>query len=91
MTTENTQQHRQRATMAWNDIEEPGTYAALDGKTMFRVQEDALVPGRSPVITTVNAENGTSGVSVAKISDDPNITLTKARQLCADSDIHPSF
>ena len=83
--------HRQRSTMAWNDINDPGTYVALDGQTLFRVQEDAIAPGSSPVITTVSADNGTNGVAVAKVSDDPNIAITKARQLCADSDIHPDF
>lgn len=92
MSTERSKkQHRTAPTILWNDINDPGAYVTEDGNTLFRVQDDAVASGRSPRITAVSNESGTDGFLVAMISDNPNITLSKARQLCADSDIHPNF
>lgn len=93
MTQENRKKaaHKQSPLMVWNDVETPGSYVTQDGNLLFRVQDDAVANGRSPKITAVGCEHGTEGFIVARISEDPNITLTKARQLCADSDIHPNF
>jgi len=83
--------HRQRITLSWNNIHTSGAYVAMNGQTLYRVSEDSLATGSLTKVATSSRGYGHDGIAVAKISDDPNITLSKARQICADSDIHPGF
>ena len=83
--------HLQRVTLSWNNIHTPGAYVAMDGQTLYRVPENSFAAGQLANLTMIGAGCITDGIEVSKISDDPNITISKARQLCADSDIHPDF
>lgn len=64
-----------------------GTYVANDNGTLFRVPEDALEAGKSPVIEIVSRRP----VMMTKISDDPWVPISKARQLAADRDLYINF
>lgn len=69
------------------EIHEPGTYVSVTTGNLFRVPEDALVSNRSPLIEIVSH----SGTMVSKISDDPWLPISKARQLAADADLSVNF
>lgn len=74
-------------TIPFNEIGEPGTYYNHDSGWIFRVPEEALALGHSPVLTVLaNDEN-----YVTKISDDPWLPAGKARQICSDMDFAVYF
>ena len=62
-------------TWRFDAINEPGTYVCNWSGHLLRVPEDGVSPGRSPLINIV----GTEPLMVTKISDNPYITLTKAK------------
>jgi hypothetical protein len=68
-------------------IKEPGCYLSNWTGHLVRVPEDGLKAGRSPVIDI----RGKEPMFVTKLSDDPFITLTKARMVAADLDLPVNF
>ncbi len=68
-------------------IHEPGTYFANWSGNLIRVPEDGVKPGRSPVIEILGREP----MTVTKLSDDPYLTITKARMIAADLDLECDF
>ncbi len=68
-------------------IREPGTYISNWTGHLIRVPEDALQLGRSPLIEI----RGKEPLFVTKLSDDPFLSLSKARMLAADLDIAVNF
>ncbi len=73
--------------LAFADVNMPGTYVDNETGHLFRVPEDALVGGRSPLIEIVSK----SPTMVTRISEDPWLPISKARQTAADSDLYISF
>ena len=71
----------------FESISEPGTYLANWTGHLIRVPEDGFKLGRSPLIEI----RGREPFFVTKLSDDPYITLTKARMLAADLDLPVNF
>lgn len=71
----------------WNDINEPGTYIFMEWGTLCRVPFDGVAEGRSPRVTFFS----NLPIAVAKLSDDPYIPISKARQLAADNDLVVNF
>ena len=71
----------------FESIHEPGCYVSNWSGHLLRIPEDALKPGRSPVMDIVGAEP----LFVTKISSDPYIPVTKARMLAADCDVAVNF
>ncbi|HVP13673.1 MAG TPA: hypothetical protein VMV94_21035 [Phycisphaerae bacterium] len=65
----------------------PGCYVCRDTGNLYRIPADAIVFGRSPLLETASR----GGSQITKIADDPYIPINRARQLCADADVHPSF
>lgn len=74
-------------TCCWNDICEPGCYLFAEWGYLIRVPNDGIAEGRSPKITFC----GTANPTVCKLSDDPYLSLSKARQLAADNDCPVCF
>ncbi len=68
-------------------INEPGTYVTNWSGHLLRIPEDALKPGRSPVIEILGNEQ----LFVTRISNDPFVPVTKARMLAADCDVVVNF
>ena len=93
MTTETTY-HEGEANMAgagiripFEHLNEPGTYICNWSGHMLRIPEDAIKPGRSPVLAITAREP----LFVTKLSNDPYIPVSKARMIAADWDMAVNF
>jgi hypothetical protein len=78
-------QHTER--VAFEDLRMPGAYICNETGHLFRIPEDGLVSGRSPLIEIV-ASNPTM---LTRLSNDPWVPISKARQLAADADLYIDF
>ena len=76
-----------RTSWPFEAVNEPGTYVCNWSGHLLRIPEDAVTPGRSPKINMVGLEP----LMVTKISDNPYITLTKAKLLASNYDINVNF
>ena len=74
-------------TLPWSSICEPGCYVCNWSGHLLRIPEDALKPGRSPVMTI----RGLDPLFVTKICHDPYVPVSKARMLAADCDAAVNF
>lgn len=70
----------------FNEITEPGAYVSQQGD-LYRVQEEGLKTKHSPMITKVSKND----TRVTRITDDPFVSLNKARVLAADADLPVNF
>ncbi len=68
-------------------INEPGAYICGWSGHLLRIPEDAVKPGRSPVL----ALKGMETLYVTKLCNDPYVPVTKARMLAADCDVVVNF
>lgn len=75
------------ATMPFEKIDEPGTYICNWSGHLLRVPDDGVTAGRSPVLNIV----GQGPLFVTKISNDPYITLTKAKLIASNLDLNVNF
>jgi|GEM_PF-2398498 len=71
----------------FSEIADPGTYISNETGNLFRVPEDALVVGRSPLVEIVSK----GGTMMTQLSGDPWLPISKARQLAADADLSINF
>ncbi len=87
--TQGSSEHQPRGTSIWDfdQIQTPGAYVFHNTGHLARVPDDALAPGRSPVVEIVAREP----MLVTKISDNPYIPITKARLLASDCDLAVNF
>lgn len=74
-------------TVPFDAISESGAYICNWNGHLCRVPEDGVVQGRSPLINFVGPEP----LKVTKISDNPFITITKAKILACNCDLHVNF
>jgi hypothetical protein len=75
------------ATEAFGEISIPGCYVLNRTGDLLRIPDDALAPGRSPVLDIVSKNEWV----VTRISDNPYLTLSKARSVAADMDLVVNF
>ena len=75
------------SSVPFEGISEPGAYIANWSGHLIRVPQDGVAQGRSPLINIV----GMQPLTVTKISDNPFVTLTKARLLAANFDMNVNF
>jgi len=95
MTTDVTPHHTQNygqtngcgTCMPFESIQEPGCYVCNWSGHLLRVPDDGVAPGRSPLISIVGNET----LFVTKISDNPFLTLTKARILASNVNVCVNF
>ena len=73
--------------LTFSNLKEPGAYLYNSTGHLFRVPEDAVKVGRSPVIEILSSEP----IVVTKLSDNPFLTITKARMIAADLDLGINF
>lgn len=78
---------QQSPVLAWDDINEAGTYVSTTTGDLYRVPSEALVRGSSPIIR----KQGNSGERFLRISIDPLITTFEARMLSAEGNVKPNF
>jgi len=71
----------------FGSINTPGCYVCNWSGHLLRIPEDGITPGRSPLVNMV----GQVPLFVTKISDNPYITLTKARLLASNFDVNVNF
>ena len=74
-------------TVPFDSINEPGCYVCNWSGHLLRVPEDGVAPGRSPLINII----GHDPLYVTKISNNPFITLTKAKMVASNLDINVNF
>lgn len=73
--------------MPFGEIHDAGAYVNIDTGSLFRIPDEALSKGHSPVLEIVSL----TGPMVSKICEDPWVPINKARQLAADADIQINF
>ena len=74
-------------TLPFEDVSEPGAYISNWDGHLVRISDDCLKPGHSPVINFVGREE----LYVTKISNDPWVPVSKARQLASNFDMEVNF
>lgn len=85
--TEMTGSSRAFSSVYFEGITEAGAYYNHDTGSLYRIPEEVLALGHSPMLNIVsNNEN-----LVTKISDDPWVPLNKARQICSNMDFAVNF
>ena len=75
------------ATIPFEAINDPGCYVCHWSGHLIRVPEDAIKPGRSPLLSFKANEP----LLVTRISSDPYLPLSKARLVAADFDLAGRF
>jgi hypothetical protein len=75
------------ATIPFDGIQTPGAYICNWSGHLLRVPEDGVTAGRSPMLNIV----GPDPLTVTKISENPYITLTKAKLLASNFDLAVNF
>jgi hypothetical protein len=73
--------------VGWEDINEPGAYVEKGSGDLFRIPQEALVRGGSPLI--MKESRGAS--RLVQISKNPFVTDFEARHRCAQYNIEPNF
>ena len=74
-------------TIPFDAISDPGAYICNWSGHLLRIPEDGVASGRGPVLSIVGAEP----LFVTRISDNPFITITKAKLLAANWDVDVNF
>lgn len=71
----------------WEDVSQPGTYVEVGTGDLYRIPQEALIAGGSPII-----RKESSGASrLVQVSKNPFLTTLQARMLCAEHNIDPNF
>jgi len=73
-------------TTDFTNITSPGVYVTQRGE-MFRVPNEALSEGHSPILSWENMESSV----VTRISEDAYAPISKCRQLAANADLPVKF
>jgi hypothetical protein len=76
-----------RENVPYDQVNWPGCYVCNDTGNLYRVPDDSLAAGRSPLIAIVSK----TPMMMTRISDDPWLPISKARQLAADADLYINF
>ena len=75
------------ASVPFDSINSAGAYVAEWSGHLFRVPNDSIQAGRSPLMAVEAIEP----LRVRKISNDPFIARTKAAMICAKHDLAQNF
>jgi hypothetical protein len=78
---------RKNVTVPFNEITEPGAYYNHSTGWLYRVPNDCLSPGHSPVMNICCSDD----CYMTKVSDDPWLPVGKAREICANWDFAVNF
>lgn len=81
-------QHRSRLSeVSWQDLAEPGAYVEVGTGDLYRVPQEALLQGASPLIR----KESLGASSLMQVSKNPYVTTLEARMICAEHNIAPNF
>jgi hypothetical protein len=71
----------------WQDLNEPGAYVELGSGDLYRVPQEAFIPGTSPII-----KKESRGASrLLQVSRNPFCTTLQARMTAAEHNVEPNF
>ncbi|HEV8438843.1 MAG TPA: hypothetical protein VGT40_12170 [Methylomirabilota bacterium] len=73
--------------LSWDNIEEPGAYVDATSGELYRIPQEALLPGSSPLIRKESARPS----KLVQLSKSPFITTFQARMLACEHDVQPNF
>ncbi|HEV8678812.1 MAG TPA: hypothetical protein VGQ90_05505 [Stellaceae bacterium] len=73
--------------VGWEDISEPGAYVEKGSGDLYRIPQEALIRGASPII--MKESRGAS--RLVQISKNPFVTDLEARHRCAQYNLEPNF
>ena len=73
--------------VSWDELNEPGASVERGSGDLYRVPQEALIPGGSPIIH--KESNGAS--RLVQVSRKPFVTTLEARLRCAQHNIEPNF
>jgi len=81
--------HKQQSLqqLSWEEISEPGAYVEVATGTLYRVPQEALLKGASPLIK----KESTEGSQFVQLSKNPFILSLEARMVCAEHNVQPNF
>lgn len=71
----------------WELLNEPGAYVEIGTGDLYRIPQEALSQGGSPMI----AKQSLGSSRLVQLSKDPFITTFQARLLAAEHNIQPNF
>ena len=82
------QAHRGRLPeLSWQDINQPGAYVEVQSGELYRIPQEALLAGSSPLIRKESA----TATTFMQLSANPYITTHQARLTCAENNVLPQF
>lgn len=84
---EGTSGTRKNVTVPFNNIADPGCYYGHETGWLYRIPNDILAMGHSPLVNIVSNEEHL----VTKIAEDPWLPLNKAREICSNADFAVNF
>lgn len=73
--------------LAWEELNEPGAYVERGSGDLYRVPQEALIPGGSPIIH----KESIGASRLVQVSRNPFVTTLEARLCCAQHNIEPNF
>lgn len=74
-------------TVSWDEIHEPGAYVEVATGSLYRVPQEGLLKGASPLIKM----ESTAGSQFVQLSKNPFVLSLEARMICAEHNIQPNF
>jgi hypothetical protein len=81
------QQRNTLQEVSWDELNEPGAYVERGSGDLYRVPQEAIIRGGSPII-----HKESQGASrLVLISRNPFVTTLEARLRCAQHNIEPNF
>lgn len=73
--------------VAWDQITEPGAYVEFGTGDLYRVPQEALINGMSPIVR--KESRGAS--RLLQVSRNPFVTTLEARLISAEHNVEPNF
>lgn len=73
--------------VAWDEITEPGAYVEVTTGDLYRIPQEALLKGASPLIR----KESSSESPFVQVSKNPFVLALEARMICAEHNIQPNF
>jgi hypothetical protein len=73
--------------VSWEGISEPGAYVETQTGRLYRIPQEALLAGSSPLIR----QNCNEGPTYIQLSRSPYISVFEARMLAAEHNVEPRF
>jgi hypothetical protein len=79
--------HRLLTETSWEQIEDAGAYVEKGSGDLYRIPQEALLKGSSPLIRKESSD----AHRLIKVSSNPFVTTLEARMLCAEHNVMPNF